>query len=180
VGAVVTAVSRSPGHTVVKDRQDSIRLVAGLGVDGDAHQGETVQHSYSARKHPGAPNLRQVHLIHAELHEDLAAAGFEIAAGTMGENVTTRGIELLRLPAGTRLRLGAAAVVELTGLRTPCRHLDGIQRGLRKAVLEKDAAGTVTGRAGVMGVVVTGGEVRPGDAIVVEAPDAPHRPLTPV
>ena len=98
----------------------------------------------------------------------------------MGENVTTRGVELLRLPAGTRLRLGAAAVVELTGLRTPCRHLDGIQRGLRKAVLEKDAAGTVTGRAGVMGVVVTGGEVRPGDAIVVKVPDAPHRPLTPV
>jgi MOSC domain-containing protein YiiM len=180
VGAVVTAVSSSPGHTVVKDRRDSIRLVAGLGVDGDAHQGETVQHSYSARRNPGAPNLRQVHLIHAELHDDLAPAGFAIEAGTMGENVTTRGVELLRLPVGTRLRLGATVVVELTGLRTPCRHLDGIQRGLRRAVLERDADGQVTGRAGVMGVVVTGGEVRPGDPIAVELPDAPYRPLTPV
>jgi MOSC domain-containing protein YiiM len=180
-GPVVTAVSRSPGHTVTKARQDRIRLVAGLGVDGDAHQGTTVRHSYSARRTPGAPNLRQVHLIHAELHDDLAAAGLQVEAGAMGENVTTRGLALLGLPAGTRLRLGAAAVVELTGLRTPCKHLNRVRPGLMRAVMARDAAGRVVARAGVMAIVVTGGDVAPGDPIRVEPPPAGcDRPLAPV
>lgn len=180
MGAVVTAVSRSPAHTVVKDRRASIRLLAGLGVDGDVHQGETVQHRYAARRHPDAPNLRQLHLLHAELHDQLALAGFEVPAGAMGENVTTRGVELLRLPSGTRLRLGAEAVVELTGLRTPCRSLNRIAPGLMRTVLERDADGNVIGRAGVMAVVLTGGEVRPGDPIRVELPAAPYYQLAPV
>jgi MOSC domain-containing protein YiiM len=180
VGAVVTAVSRSPGHTVVKDRQDSIRLVAGLGVDGDAHQGETVQHSYSARKHPGAPNLRQVHLIHAELHEELRGKGFSVLPGEMGENVTTSGIDLLALPAGSRLRLGANAVVKVTGLRNPCVQLDQFLPGLMAAALDRDAEGNLLRKAGVMAVVLAAGKVQAGDLIEVELPSPPHHSLVPV
>src|SRR5262252_3415928 len=141
MNAVVTAVSRSAKHTLVKPNQDSIRLVAGLGVDGDAHQGTTVKHRSRVTRDPTQPNLRQVHLIHAELHEELRAPGFVVAAGQMGENITTRGVDLLGLPTGTRLRLGGAAVVEVTGLRNPCAQLDRIQPGLMAATLGRDEKG---------------------------------------
>jgi MOSC domain-containing protein YiiM len=154
-----------------------IRLVAGLGVEGDAHAGKTVQHLSRVAKDPAQPNLRQVHLIHAELHDELAAAGFSVAAGEMGENVTTRGIALLALPTGTRLRIGAEAVVEVTGLRNPCAQLDGIQKGLLQATLDRDAEGRLVRKAGVMGVVIESGAVRPGDAIAIELPAGPHRAL---
>jgi MOSC domain-containing protein YiiM len=163
----------------VKDSEDAIVLVEGLGVDGDAHYGETVQHLSRIRRDPTQPNLRQVHLIHSELHEELRADGFEVSAGQMGENVTTSGLDLLALPAGTRLRLGEAAEVELTGLRNPCKQLDGIQSGLMAATLERNGDGELVRKAGVMGVVLTGGEVRPGDPIAVELP-AEQRPLEPV
>ena len=173
----VTAVSRSATHALVKPNQDRIRLLTGLGVAGDAHLGETVQHRSRVERDPTQPNLRQVHLIHAELHDELRAAGFAVVAGQMGENVTTRGIALLALPTGTRLRLGDTALVELTGLRNPCAQLDGIQPGLMAAVLGRDADGNLIRKAGVMGVVLADGDVRRGDPIHVELPPAPHRSL---
>ena len=172
MSARVVAVSRAPGHAFGKAPAERIRLLAGLGVEGDAHLGRTVQHRSRVARDPGQPNLRQVHLIHAELHDELRARGFAVAPGDMGENVTTRGIDLLALPAGTRLALGAAAVVEITGLRNPCVQLDRFQDGLMRAVLVR--------KAGVMAVVVTGGEVRPEDAIRVDLAPDPRAPLQPV
>ena len=179
--ATVEAVSSSDTHAPPKSNRDSITLVAGVGVEGDVHAGATVQHVSRVKRGDAAkPNLRQVHLIHAELHDELRAQGFDVMPGQMGENVTTRGIDLLRLPTGTRLRLGGDAVVEVTGLRTPCNQLNAIQPGLMKATLDRDEDGEVVRKAGVMGVVAAGGEVQPGDAIEVEPPDGPHRPLEPV
>lgn len=178
--ARVTAVSLSPKHTMTKPTQDAIELVAGLGVAGDAHQGVTVKHRSRVRWNPSTPNLRQVHLIHAELHHELVAAGFDVAAGIMGENVTTRGLDLLGLPTGARLTLGDAAVVEITGLRNPCVQLDRLRPGLMAATLDRDANGELVRKAGVMGIVLTGGTVKAGDAIHVELPPLPHRALKPV
>ena len=149
-------------------------------MQGDAHAGATVKHRSRVRRDPTQPNLRQVHLIHAELHDELAARGFDVGPGQMGENVTTQGVDLLSLPAGTRLRLGGEAVVEVTGLRNPCTQLDGIQPGLMEATLERTDDGELVRKAGVMAVVLAGGEVRTGDAIDVELPDGPRRPLEPV
>lgn len=175
-GAVI-AVSRSPEHTFSKPNQECIRLIAGLGVEGDAHMGETVKHRSRVKRDPSQPNLRQVHLIHAELHDELRSRGFDVSAGEMGENVTTRGIDLLRLPTGTILRLGGTAVVEVTGLRNPCYQLDGLQPGLMAATLERDEHGALVRKAGVMAIVLVGGEIRPGDPITVEWPPEPHRLL---
>ncbi len=174
------AVSRSAQHGPNKEPQDRIHLLSGLGVEGDAHSGERVRHRSRARRDPELPNLRQVHLIGAELHDELADRGFEVAPGRMGENVTTRGVDLLGLPAGTRLRLGADAEIELTGLRNPCRQLDGIQPGLMKAVLGHASDGTLVRRCGVMAVVLSAGEVRAGDPVAVTLPDDGGRPLEPV
>ncbi len=177
--ATVAAVSLSPGHTMAKPNQVSIRLLAGLGVEGDAHMGTTVKHRSRVRRDPAQPNLRQVHLIHAELHDALRERGFDLRPGQMGENVTTRGLDILALPAGTRLRLGAGAIIEVTGLRTPCEQLNGIQPGLMDAVLSKDEQGNLIRKAGIMAIVVAAGQVRPGDAIEVDLPPEPHRPLGP-
>lgn len=174
---VVVAVSRSARHTFSKPTQDGIRLLAGLGIEGDAHMGETVKHRSRVRQDPTQPNLRQVHLIHAELFDELREKGFTVAAGQMGENITTRGVDLLGLPTGARLHIGAEAVVEVTGLRNPCAQLDAFQPGLLAAVLDRDADGNLVRKAGIMGIVVAGGEVRPGDAIRVELPPEPHHPL---
>jgi MOSC domain-containing protein YiiM len=163
-----------------KPNKDAIRLLVGLGVEGDAHAGKTVKHRSRVAKDPTQPNLRQVHLIHAELHDELRSKGYDVAPGEMGENVTTRGVDLLGLPTGARLRLGQTAVVQVTGLRNPCGQLDGVRPGLMAATLDRDPAGNLIRKAGVMGVVLSGGEVRPGDPIVVELPPAPHRPLEPV
>ncbi|WNV84362.1 MOSC domain-containing protein [Umezawaea sp. Da 62-37] len=176
----IEAVSRSSEHTFTKPGVEEIRLLEGLGVADDAHQGVTVKHRSRVRRDPTAPNLRQVHLIHAELHDELRVLGYEVAPGAVGENVTTRGVDLLALPTGTRLHLGPSAVVEVTGLRNPCLQLDGFRRGLMKAVLDRDAEGKLVRKAGVMGVVLVGGVVRPGDAIKVELPEEPHRGLEPV
>ena len=180
ISAVVTAVSQSTRHEFSKQNQESIRLVAGIGMDGDAHRGRTVQHRSRVARDPSQPNLRQVHLIHAELHDELQASGFCVSAGDMGENITTRGVDLLGLPAGTRLHLGGFAVVEVTGLRNPCPQLDAFQPGLLAAVLDRDAEGALIRKAGIMGIVVVGGEVQPGDAIRVDLPTEPHQPLRPV
>lgn len=175
--STVLAVSVSPTHTMAKPNCDAITLLAGLGVEGDAHMGTTVKHRSRVARDPNQPNLRQVHLIHSELHDELREKGFEVARGQMGENVTTRGIDLLALPRGARLRLGADAVVEVTGLRNPCAQLDGICDGLMAATLDRDAQGELVRKAGIMGVVLAGGVVRVGDAVVVELPAGEHVPL---
>ena len=176
----VLAVHRSSSHSFSKFAEEAITLVTGLGVEGDAHAGSTVQHRSRARRDPGQPNLRQVHLLHAELFDELMAAGFAVWPGELGENVTTRGVDLLALPTGTRLRLGGHAVVELTGLRNPCSQIDRFQAGLMAAVLDRDAQGALVRKSGVMAVVLEGGEVRPGDAVAVLLPDGPPQPLEPV
>jgi MOSC domain-containing protein YiiM len=178
-GAVV-AVSRSKSHSFSKSPEMSIRLLKGLGVEGDAHMGETVKHRSRVRVDPTQPNLRQVHLVHAELHDALKAGGFKVHPGDIGENITTSGIDLLDLPTGTVLRIGKSAVIRITGLRNPCTQLDGFQQGLTAAVLDRDAEGRVVRKAGVMSVVLEGGEVMPGDPIAVELPPQPHLPLAPV
>jgi hypothetical protein len=174
----ITAVSRSADYTFSKPNQGSIRLVAGLGVEGDVHSGEKVKHRSRILRDPIQPNLRQVHLIHAELHDELRARGFDVSAGQMGENVTTRGVDLLNLPTGTRLHLGKEAVVEVTGLRNPCEQLDNFQDGLLKACLDKDGQGNLIRKAGVMSIVLVGGEVFPDDSIRVEFPPEPHQSLS--
>jgi MOSC domain-containing protein YiiM len=180
MGAIVTAVSRSPRHTLTKPNQAWIRLVAGLGVDGDAHQGVTVKHRSRVARDPNQPNLRQVHLIHAELHDELRAAGFDVCAGEMGENITTRGFDLLALATGTHLHLGETVILEVTGLRNPCAQLDRIRPGMMAATLDRDPHGNLIRKAGIMAVVLAGGEVRSGDRIRVEPPPPPHRALAPV
>jgi MOSC domain-containing protein YiiM len=170
----VIAVSRDRTHAFSKPNVASIRLLAGLGVEGDAHMGATVQHRSRVAVDPTQPNLRQVHLIHGELHDELCAAGFAVGPGVMGENVTTAGIDLLALPQGALLRLGAQAVVEVTGLRNPCKQLDQFQKGLTAAVLDRDAEGNLVRKAGIMGIVLAGGEVRAGDPITVTLPPGPH------
>jgi MOSC domain-containing protein YiiM len=175
--AIVTAVSRSATHSFSKPNHEVIRLLAGLGVEGDAHLGTTVRHRSRVAKDPSQPNLRQVHLIHAELFDELEAQGFDVAAGAMGENITTRGIDLLGLPTGARLLIGKSAVIEVTGLRNPCVQIDRLRKGLMKAVLGKDEDGNLIRKSGIMGIVVEGGDIRPGDAVRAELPAGPHRPL---
>ena len=178
----VRAVSRDDTHHFSKVVQPAIRLLAGLGVENDAHLGVTVQHRSRVAADPSQPNLRQVHLIHAELFDELAAQGFSVGAGQLGENIATRGLDLLALPVGTRLHLGPTAVVEVTGLRNPCAQIEAFgqaqkQSGLLAAVLDRDAAGQLVRKAGVMGVVLVGGEVRAGDPVRAKMPPAPWRAL---
>lgn len=175
--ATVISVSAAMGHRFSKPLQGSIRLLAGLGVERDAHSGETVKHRSRVAVDPTQPNLRQVHLIHAELLDELNAAGFDVAAGQMGENVLTRALDLLGLPVGTRLRLGAEALVEITGLRNPCAQIEAFRPGLLAAVLGRDAEGRIVRKAGIMGIVLEGGVVTPDDVIAVTLPALPHRAL---
>jgi len=176
----VAAVHSNAGHVFSKSSRDEIRLLAGLGVEGDAHCGATMQHLGRLPRQASWPNLRQVHLLHGELLDDLAAQGFGVQPGAIGENITTRDIDLLSLPTRTMLRVGEIAVIEMTGLRNPCQQLNGLHAGLMGATLDRDATGELVRLAGVMGVVTVGGVVRPGDAIGVDLPMAPHEPLRPV
>jgi MOSC domain-containing protein YiiM len=179
--ARIIAVARDSEHRFAKRSSMSITLLPGLGVAGDAHCGTTVQHRSRIRSTPGAPNLRQVHLIHAELFSELTASGFEVTAGMMGENVTTTGIDLLSLSTGTQLLLGGQAIIELTGLRNPCRQIDdNIAPGAMAAVLGRAADGALVRKAGVMAIVLGGGQVRPGDAIAIHHLPDHHVPLVPV
>lgn len=173
----VAGVSLSPGHTFSKGSREAIRLLAGLGVEGDAHAGVTVKHRSRVAVDPTQPNLRQVHLVQSETLAELRDKGFAVEPGTIGENVLTEGVDLLALPTGTVLRLGGEATVELTGLRNPCAQLDTYQRGLTAAVLDRDAQGNLIRKAGVMAVVLAGGTVTPGDTITVTLPALPHRAL---
>jgi MOSC domain-containing protein YiiM len=174
MGAAVQAVSRDGSHRFSKQVVDEIVLLAGLGVEGDAHAGVTVQHRSRVAADPTQPNLRQVHLIQAELFDELRGRGFEVRAGQLGENVTTVGIDILGLPRGTQLRLGPEALVEVTGLRNPCQQINRFRSGLLNEVLERSDEGAVVRRAGVMGIVLRGGVLRPGDRIEVALPAGPH------
>ena len=176
----VEAVACSGTHGFSKSVVPRITLVAGIGVAGDAHAGVTVRHRSRLAIDPAAPNLRQVHLLHAELLEGLTAQGFALAPGQVGENILTRGLNLLALPAGTRLRLGLDAVVELTGLRNPCSQLDRFQRGLTQAMIGRDADGKIIRKAGIMAIVIDSGDIVPDDTITIILPPPPHRPLMPV
>ncbi len=176
----VLAVHRSPTHSFSKHPALSIRLIAGLGVEGDAHAGETVKHRSRVARDPTQPNLRQVHLIHAELLDELNAQGFTVKPGDMGENITTRGIDLLTLRTDTLLHIGGGAIVKVTGLRNPCVQLDRFQAGLMQATLDRDVAGNVIRKAGVMGVVLAGGDVHADDAIRVLLPKQDRGALQPV
>lgn len=176
----VVAVSQSARYTFSKSNQLSIRLLAGLGVEGDVHAGVSVKHRSRIARDAAAPNLRQVHLLHAELHDDLRERGFSVTAGALGENITTRGIDLLALPTGTHLHVGDSAVLEVTGLRNPCTQLDKFRAGLMNAVLDRDVQGNLIRKAGIMAIVVVGGDVRPNDTVRVEYPPLPHRALLPV
>ncbi|MFF4520313.1 MOSC domain-containing protein [Streptomyces bluensis] len=173
----VTAVSSNGEYSFTKPSRPSIRLLAGLGVEGDVHAGVTVKHRSRVAQDPTQPNLRQVHLIHEELFTEVGGAGFAVNPGDLGENITTSGIDLLGLPTGALLLIGDEAVVEVTGLRNPCVQIDGFQDGLLKQVVFRDEAGNLIRKAGIMSVVRVGGVVRPGDPITVELPDGPHRPL---
>jgi MOSC domain-containing protein YiiM len=179
VPASVVAVALDRQHRFSKRTVDSIRLIEGIGVEGDAHAGATVQHRSRVARDPSQPNLRQVHLIQAELLDEVDEDGFTVPPGAMGENVTTRGIDLLALPTGTVLMLGAEGAVEVTGLRNPCSQIDGYQPGLLKRMVGRAEDGSIVRRAGVMAVVLRGGTVVPGDAISVRVP-ADGRPLQPV
>ena len=173
----VVAVSLSSTHEFSKSTAEQITLLAGLGVQGDTHSGVTVQHRSRVAQDPTQPNLRQVHLIHAELFDELAAKGFAVAAGQLGENITTAGLDLLGLPVDAELHIGNSAIVKITGLRNPCAQLDNFQPGLTAAVLDRAADGKLIRKAGIMGVVVTGGAVSAGDAIRINLPAEPHRAL---
>jgi MOSC domain-containing protein YiiM len=174
---MVTAVCRNRVHEFRKPLQESITLLTGLGVEGDAHMGVTVKHRSRVARDPTQPNLRQVHLIHSELFDELAAAGYTIQPGELGENITTRGIDLLGLPTGALLHIGEQAVVEVTGLRNPCTQIDDYQQGLVRYVAHRDNADNVVRKAGIMGIVRAGGAVRPADQIRAVLPEPPHRPL---
>lgn len=173
----VLALCRSETHTMSKPIVSSLTILKGLGVESDAHQGVTVKHRSRVARDPSQPNLRQVHLIHAELHDELKAKGFNISAGQMGENITTRGISLLDLPKGTLLHIGETVILEVTGLRNPCHQLDVIQQGLMQAVLDKDAEGHLIRKAGIMTVVVGGGEIFVDDEIKAHLPVKPYKTL---
>ncbi len=175
--ATVIAVASDSGHNFSKPTCESITLIAGIGVEGDAHAGVTVQHLSRIAKTPDEPNLRQVHLIHAELLDELAERDFNVLPGQMGENITTRGVDLLNLPRGTLLNIGDTAVIEITGLRNPCRQINGIQDGLMKAVLAKDENGNLIRKSGAMAIVLTGGIVKAGDEIKIALPEGEHQPL---
>ena len=177
---VVVEVSSSPEHRFSKQARASIRLLTGRGVEGDAHAGVKIKHRSRLRRFSDAPNLRQVHLIHAELHDELSRLGFEIAPGQMGENITTRGIDLLDLSIGDRLQLGNEAQIEITGLRNPCKQLDRFAPGLRNAVLDRDERGHLIRKAGVMAIVLEDGVVQPQDAIEIIGRSETPTPLRPV
>jgi MOSC domain-containing protein YiiM len=173
----VIAVARDTQHRFSKEIVPVIEIVAGSGVRGDAHCGATVKHRSRVKVDPTQPNLRQVHLIHSELFGEVAEHGFSIGPADLGENITTQGIDLLALPQGTVLEIGATVRLEVTGLRNPCAQIERFQQGLLGAVLDKAPDGSLVRKSGIMTVAATSGVVQAGDAIRVCLPDPPFLPL---
>ena len=102
----VLSVHLSPEHGFSKTSQPSIKLLKGLGVEGDCHLGTTTQHLWRLKSHASEPNLRQVHLIQSELLDEPdfhGDDGVRVQPGQMGENISTVGIDLLSLGSGTKL-----------------------------------------------------------------------------
>lgn len=174
---IVVAVSKSSKHSFSKENCEKIKLLAGLGVEGDAHMGEKVKHRSRVRQNPDQPNLRQVHLLHCEIFDELSTKGMDIKPGEIGENISTRGIELLNLPKDSILEIGNQAKIQITGLRNPCAQLDGLQKGLMKALLDRDEEGNLIRKSGIMGIVLQGGEITKGDEIHVFLPPEPHQKM---
>ena len=173
----VVSLSKSDSHTFNKYNCEKITLVEGLGIEGDAHSGKTVKHRSRVATDPTQPNLRQVHLIHAELFDELAEKDFAVVPGAMGENITTRGIDMLNLPKNTILKIGASAKIQITGLRNPCSQLESIKKGLMNAVLDKDEQGNLIRKAGIMSIVLQGGDIFVGDEILIQLPNSPYEKL---
>ena len=169
---IVAGVFVSGGHTFSKSERYSVTLLQGLGIEGDAHCGSTVQHLSDRKKNSTRSNLRQLHLIQSELIEELNATGFDVRPGDLGENITTGQIDLPALPQGTLLRIGDTAVVEITGLRTPCFKIERFRKGLRSAVTEHRHGGPATLKGALMAIVVAGGVVNRDDRIGVIIPPA--------
>jgi MOSC domain-containing protein YiiM len=180
MSAEVISVSRSPSHGFSKQVEPALTLLAGLGVEGDAHLGTTTQHLYRMRIDPTLPNLCQVHLLHSEVFDEVRAKGYEVVPGQLGENVCTRGLDLLGLPTGTKLAVGDEVLLEVTGIRNPCKQINAHRAGLMDALLDRAEDGSLIRKAGIMSIVLQGGTVKPGDQIVVTLPPEPHRPLEPV
>lgn len=178
--AKILALHKSPSHTFTKYASQELRLLKGLGVEGDAHMGEKIKHRSRLARDPNQHNLRQVHLIHSELFDEVREKGFYVRPGQMGENITTIGIDLLNLPTGTMLHIGNSAQIEITGLRNPCKQIDSIQDGLMSAVLDKDENGNLVRKAGVMGIVLKSGEIQLNDQIRCTLPEEPYSVLEPV
>ena len=178
--ARIASLSRSPVHEFSKDGKETLRLLVGFGVEGDAHGGDRVQHRSRVALDPTQPNLRQVHLLHTELLRELAEEGFAVGPGQLGENILTEGLDLLGLPAGTRLLLGDEAEIEITGLRNPCKQINSVDPDLLQRLAYRDESGELVRLAGIMAIVLETGEIRIGDVIRVRLPDDPHRPLAPV
>jgi hypothetical protein len=228
----VASVSSNDSYTFTKPVHDRIVLVAGFGVEGDVHGGVHVRHRFRVAADPTQPNLRQVHLMHEELFAEVGEKGYDVAAGNLGENITTSGLDLLGLPVGTILRFGegvgesadlaadspaspldevfatagattlnepTARAVEavraavardaghdprpaviVAGLRNPCGQINGFRPGLLKEVLDRDEDGNLVRKGGVMGVVLRGGAVTPGDPVAAELPPGPWSPLEPI
>jgi len=175
--ATVIAVASDSAHNFSKPTKPVITLVAGFGVQGDAHAGKTVQHLSDKKRNPDAPNLRQVHLMHEELFGELAGVGISVLPGQMGENIVTRGIDVLGLPQGAEFHFPSGAIIQITGLRSPCKKLNTIHPDLLKAVVEKRTDGSVNKKTGVMSVVLKGGDVHEGDDIKIIFPKGEHKPL---
>ncbi len=177
VAGKVIAVARDEGHNFSKHVVPEIEIIAGVGVDGDAHQGVTVKHRSRVKADPTQPNLRQVHLIHSELFDEVARNGFAVKPADLGENITTKGIDLLGLPRGALLKVGADVLLEVTGLRNPCAQIENFRKGLLSSVIDTGPDGKLIRKSGIMTIVLRGGWVRQGDNIDVDLPDPPFLPL---
>ena len=170
----VIALHRSAVHNFSKQPETSLNLLQGLGIEGDAHMGATVKHRSRVAANPNQPNLRQVHLLHAEMIDEIRGKGFDIKSGDVGENITTHGIDLINLPRHTRLHIGSSVILSVTGLRNPCAQLDNFQSGLTQAFLGKTADGKLIRKAGIMAIVLESGAIHQGDEIRLELPSPPH------
>lgn len=161
----VIAVCRNEQPGLPKPVVDEVKLIEDWGVEGDYHAGKLVRHRYLAKKDPTQPNVRQVLLIDTQILAEIKQAGIDVGSGMLGDNMTVEGLEVMTLPPGTRLAIGKA-LLEVTEVRIPCAQLNGLDKGLLKASVAREA-GEKRFRAGIMTRVLKGGQVRAGDEVIV-------------